>query len=104
MPNLRERRRRYARVPRPAKTARPPAPNSRPSCSPAVSPPPVSGAVVGNAGDAAADECVGRMVVTPGVGSAVDELDARGELVDEAFDEEAEEEGACAVALPAPLE
>ncbi|MBO0801921.1 MAG: hypothetical protein J2P25_02450 [Nocardiopsaceae bacterium] len=36
--------RRSARLPTPASTAAPPAPNSRPSCRPAVPPPPVCGA------------------------------------------------------------
>ena len=49
--------------------ARPPAPNSTPSCRPAVSPPPVSGAAVGYAGAA---ECVG--------GGGVAELEACAEL------------------------
>src|SRR5215472_14022315 len=41
---------RYARLPRPASTAAPPIPNSRPSCSPAVPPPPVDGGPAGTAG------------------------------------------------------
>jgi len=40
-----------ARKPRPARTDTPPMPNSRPSCRPAVPPPPVSGAAVGTNGD-----------------------------------------------------
>ena len=46
-----------ARKPRPARTDAPPMPNSRPSCRPAVPPPPVSGAAVGKDGVAA--ECTG---------------------------------------------
>ena len=41
---------RYARLPRPASKAAPPIPNSRPSCSPAVPPPPVDGGPAGTAG------------------------------------------------------
>ena len=48
---------RYARLPRPASSAAPPIPNSRPSCSPAVPPPPAAGGPVGTAGGALV--CVG---------------------------------------------
>ena len=53
---------RYARLPRPASTAAPPIPNSRPSCSPAVPPPPVDGGPAGTAGEVvwvAVAVCVG---------------------------------------------
>ena len=69
----------------------PPAPNRTPSCRPAVPPPPVSGAAVGNAVPAGADECVGAeecvgadvaawVCVAVGELEACAELDARAEL------------------------
>jgi len=67
----------------PARTASPPTPNSRPSCRPAVPPPPVSGAAVGMAGAAGADVCVARGVdgrADVGVTVADAEAEAYGEL------------------------
>ena len=57
---------RYARLPRPASTAAPPIPNSRPSCSPAVPPPPAAGGPVGTAGGALV--CVGGGLLCDGGG------------------------------------
>lgn len=78
----------------------PPIPNSSPSCTPAVPPPPVSGADVGKLGFTALDVCVaagvdGSSVVTPGlaetdvVARAEPETDADAETEAEA---EAEDE------------
>jgi hypothetical protein len=67
----------------PANTARPPIPNKRPSCKPAVPPPPVSGAAVGKAELAGADVCDGAGVFAC-VGLAVAELEAGDEAADEA--------------------
>jgi hypothetical protein len=67
----------------PARTAKPPTPNSRPSCRPAVPPPPVSGAAAGKAG-AAADVCVARGVDDRTVDDGVAVADAGAEACDEA--------------------
>jgi hypothetical protein len=83
------RRLRYTRKPRPARIAAPPRPNSVPSCSPAVPPPPVCGAPLGMGVADGVAECVGsavwvgvaegvadRETVTEGDGEAL--LDTRG--------------------------
>ena len=80
----------------------PPIPNSSPSCTPAVPPPPVSGADVGKLGFTALDVCVaagvdGSSVVTPGlaetdvVARAEPETDADADAETEA-EAEAEDE------------
>ena len=71
-------------MPKPTRTATPPAPNRTPSCSPAVPPPPVSGAAVGYAVLTGADECVGAGVVAAWVCVTVGELEACAELDAEA--------------------
>jgi hypothetical protein len=95
-----------ARKPSPARTDAPPTPNSRPSWRPAVPPPPVSGAAVGNCVTVAVVVTVARGVDAARlerVGVAVGE-DAAGELgarVAEAETEtEAETEALAVVTRP----
>jgi hypothetical protein len=62
----------------PNRTAAPPMPNTRPSCRPAVPPPPVSGAAVGNVG---VEECVTGADDAAALGAEVGEVVA-GRVVD----------------------
>lgn len=84
----------------------PPTPNNRPSCRPAVPPPPVSGADVGKLGFTELDVCVdvgvdGSSVVTPGL--AETEFVARAET-DADVDAEAEAEAEADVEARAELD
>ncbi len=89
-----------ARKPRPASTDAPPRPNSRPSCRPAVPPPPVSGGAVGNCVTVAVAVTVARGVdgvwVADGVrveaAGVADEVDGAAELGARVAEEETETE------------